>query len=102
MNSNAMSPYFDYEVYPGKTINSDAELLEMARKRSTTTYHLMGSCRMGPTNDTTAVVDDNLRVRGLKNLRIIDASIMPMIPSANINAAVLAIAEKGADLINST
>ena len=51
MHTNAMAPYFDYEVYPGKTINSDSELLEIARKRSTTAYHLMGSCRMGPNTD---------------------------------------------------
>ena len=51
---------------------------------------------MGPKSDKTAVVDQKLRVRGYKNLRVVDASIMPMIPSSNVNAAVLAIAEKAA------
>ena len=72
----------------------------MARERSTTTYHVMGTCRMAPLqSDASAVVDHKLRVHGISNLRVIDASIMPMIPSANINAAVMAIAEKGANLI---
>jgi choline dehydrogenase len=99
MNSEALSPFFDYEVYPGNKSRSDHELLEIARKRSTTCYHLMGTCKMGPVTDRTAVVDNNLKVHGIRKLRIIDASIMPMIPSANINASVLAVAEKGASLI---
>ena len=59
----------------------------------------MGSCRMAPKTDPTAVVDDKLRVHGMRNLRIIDASIMPTMLSANLNAGVLMIAEKGADLV---
>ena len=94
MNSSALSPYFDHEVYPGKDVQSDAELLNVARERSNTAYHLVGSCRMAPKSDSTSVVDNNLRVRGFQNLRVVDASIMPMIPSSNVNAAVLAIAEK--------
>jgi choline dehydrogenase len=100
MRSPKMSKYFDYEVYPGNHIETDEELLSMARERSTTTYHVMGTCRMAPLqSDASAVVDHKLRVHGISNLRVIDASIMPMIPSANINAAVMAIAEKGANLI---
>jgi choline dehydrogenase len=94
MNSAALSPYFEHEVYPGKHIHSDEELLNVARERSNTAYHLVGSCRMAPNSDKTSVVDNNLRVRGFKNLRVVDASVMPMIPSSNVNAAVLAIAEK--------
>jgi choline dehydrogenase len=59
----------------------------------------MGSCRMAPDSDPTAVVDDQLRVRGLEGLRVVDASIMPTMPSANLNASVLMIAEKAADMI---
>ena len=100
MNSSALAKYFSHEVYPGEHIYSEEELLEVARNRSTTTYHVMGTCRMAPLErDSTAVVDEKLRVYGLSNLRVIDASVMPMIPSANINAAVLAIAEKGAHMI---
>ena len=64
----------------------DDELLEIARERGTTTYHPMGSCRMGPKTDITAVVDHNLKVYGIENLRVVDASIMPTMLSANIHA----------------
>ena len=99
MNTEALAPYFDYEGYPGAQIQSDDELLDVARQRSTTVYHLMGTCRMAPVMDPTAVVDDQLRVHGMQNLRVIDASIMPSMPSANLNAAVMMIAEKGADMV---
>ena len=59
----------------------------------------MGTCRMGPDNDPTSVVDDELRVRGLEGLRVADASIMPMMLSANLNAGVMMIADKASDLI---
>jgi choline dehydrogenase len=64
---------------------------------ASTVYHLVGTCRMG--SDARAVVDPRLRVRGLDGLRIIDASVMPTIPSANTNAAALMIGEKGASLV---
>jgi choline dehydrogenase-like flavoprotein len=59
----------------------------------------MGTCRMGPASDPTAVVDEKLRVRGMEGLRVIDASIMPAMISANLNAATMMIGEKGADLV---
>ena len=99
MHSKAMKPYFDGEEYPGAHIQSDDELLEAARHWGSTTYHVMGSCRMGPATDPTAVVDDALRVRGLEGLRVIDASIMPSMLSANLNAGAMMIGEKGADLV---
>jgi choline dehydrogenase len=99
LHSKALSKYFDREEFPGSQATSDADLLEAAKKRGTTTFHLMGTCRMAPDSDPTAVVDDQLRVRGLENLRVVDASIMPTMPSANLNASVLMIAEKAADLI---
>ena len=99
MNTEALAPYFDYEGYPGAHVQSDDELLDVARQRSTTLYHLMGTCRMAPKSDPTAVVDDELRVHGMQNLRVIDASIMPTMLSANLNAGVMMIAEKGADMI---
>ena len=80
-------------------MQKDDELLDVARQRSTTLYHLMGTCRMATKTDPTAVVDDQLCIHGLKNIRVIDASIMPSMPSANLNAAVMMIAEKGADMI---
>ena len=99
LRTRALAPYFDYEVYPGDAVQSDDELLEVARQRGTTTFHVMGTCRMGPESDPTAVVDDQLRVRGLQGLRVIDASIMPSMLSANLNAAAMMIGEKGADLV---
>jgi choline dehydrogenase len=99
LHSDALSKYFDREEFPGPQARSDADLMEAARKRGTTTYHLMGSCRMAPDSDPTAVVDDQLRVRGLEALRVVDASVMPTMPSANLNASVLMIAEKAADMI---
>ena len=59
----------------------------------------MGTCRMGPETDPTAVVDSRLRVRGIDGLRVIDASIMPTMLSANLNAAAMMIGEKGSDLV---
>ncbi|MBM3647839.1 MAG: choline dehydrogenase [Alphaproteobacteria bacterium] len=99
LSSPALGKYYDREEFPGPQVQSDDELLDAAKQRGTTTFHLMGSCRMAPTNDPTAVVDDQLRVHGLEGLRVVDASIMPTMPSANLNASVLMIAEKAADMI---
>jgi choline dehydrogenase len=99
LGSKALSKYYDREEFPGAEKQSDADLMQAAKERGTTTFHLMGSCRMAPDSDPTAVVDDQLRVRGLEGLRVVDASIMPTMPSANLNASVLMIAEKAADMI---
>ena len=99
MRTEPLAPYFAYEQYPGDAVQSDDELLEVARERGTTTFHVMGTCRMGPESDPTAVVDHRLRVRGIDGLRVIDASIMPAMLSANLNAATMMIGEKGADLV---
>ena len=99
MHSNALSKFFDYEVYPGLEHQSDDELLQIARERGTTTYHQMGSCRMGPKSDPTAVVDNNLKVYGIQNLRVIDASIMPTMLSANLHSGATLIGERGSDLV---
>jgi choline dehydrogenase len=100
--SKPLEPYYDYEDFPGPQVQSDDELLAAAKERGTTTFHPMGTCRMGPDNDPTAVVDDALRVRGLQGLRVVDASIMPMMLSANLNAGVMMIADKASDLIRGT
>ena len=99
MYSKALSNYFDYEVYPGIEKQSDEELLQVARERGTTTYHQMGTCRMGPKSDPTAVVDNNLKIYGLKNIRVVDASIMPTMLSANLHSGATLIGEKGSDLV---
>ncbi len=97
--TEAMAPFLDQEAYPGAEAQSDDELMDAARDLGASTFHFMGSCRMGPQTDPSAVVDDQLRVHGLQSLRVIDASIMPEMISANLNAAVMMIAEKGADLV---
>lgn len=99
LHSPALSKYYDREEFPGPQAQSDEDLMKAAKQRGTTTFHLMGTCRMAPDTDPTAVVDDQLRVRGLEALRVVDASIMPTMPSANLNASVLMIAEKAADMI---
>jgi choline dehydrogenase len=99
LNRQELSQYYDTETLPGPDVQSDDELLDFARRRGNTGYHLVGTCRMGPATDGRSVVDDELRVHGVENLRVIDASIMPMLPSANTFASTIAIAEKGADLI---
>ena len=99
LETKPLEPYYDYEDFPGDKVKSDDELLGAAKERGTTTFHPSGTCRMGPATDPMAVVDDQLRVRGLEGLRVIDASIMPTMLSANLNAATLMIADKASDLI---
>jgi choline dehydrogenase len=99
INTEAMKPYIDFEATPGEAVQSDDELLEAAREYGNTTFHVMGTCRMGPSTDKNTVVDDELRVHGLEALRVIDASVMPAMLSANLNAGTMMIAEKGSDLV---
>ena len=74
-------------------------MLDYARQYGSTAYHLIGTARMGPATDRTAVVDDQLRVHGLQGLRVVDASIMPNMPSANTYCSTMMIAEKASDMI---
>ncbi|MGJ4909716.1 GMC family oxidoreductase [Bradyrhizobium sp. HKCCYLS2033] len=97
--SAPLAPYYAYEDFPGPKVNSDDEFLAAATQRATTTFHPGCSCRMGPADSTWATVDDQLRVHGLSGLRVADASIMPRMISANLNAATLMIGDKAADLI---
>ncbi|NPU09436.1 choline dehydrogenase [Bradyrhizobium sp. 83002] len=97
--SAPLAPYYAYEDFPGPKVNSDDEFLAAAIQRATTTFHPGCTCRMGPADSTWATVDDQLRVHGLQGLRVADASIMPRMISANLNAATLMIGDKAADLI---
>jgi choline dehydrogenase len=97
MGQKAMQHYIAEERVPGPATASDADLLAYARETGTTIFHPTSTCRMG--SDPAAVVDERLRVHGLGGLRVIDASIMPTVVSGNTNAAVVMIAEKGADMI---
>ena len=96
-HASALDEYRGEEVWPEGEVENDEDLREHIRKTAQTNYHPTGTCKMG--DDDMAVVDDDLRVHGLNNLRVVDASIMPEITSGNTNAPTIAIAEKGADLI---
>ena len=93
----SLERYIAFENKPGKDVNTYDEWLSFARANGQTTYHVVGTCKMG--HDPMAVVDDRLRVHGLAGLRVIDASIMPTVTSGNTNAPTIMIAEKGADLV---
>ncbi|GJD50868.1 Alcohol dehydrogenase [acceptor] [Methylobacterium crusticola] len=92
-----MDPYRAHELAPGPDCRTDDDWLAFARRDGQTIYHICGTCRMG--RDPLAVTDPDLRVRGVRGLRVVDASIMPDIVSGNTQAAVFMIAEKAADLI---
>ena len=92
----ATPPMRDYvagEYMPGERVRTDEDWLAYCREMGETVFHPTSTCSMG------AVVDEKLKVKGLSNLRVVDASVMPAVPSGNINAAVIAVAEKAADLI---
>jgi choline dehydrogenase len=96
-----LSHFVECEQVPGPDVISDDEMLSFARQNGSTIYHFVGSSRMGPDGDQMAVVSSDLRVRGLQSLRVVDASVIPTLPSANTYATTLAIAEKAADMIRS-
>lgn len=102
LQSQALAPYFDSEALPGPLCESDSELLDFARRFGVSSYHVNGTARMGPSDDKHAVVDAQLRVHGVQNLRVIDSSVMPSMPSANICAATMMIGNKAADLIRNS
>jgi choline dehydrogenase len=96
-HSKAFEAYRGDELHPGTDAQTDAEIGEFVRREAETLYHPVGTCKMG--NDSMAVVDARLRVRGVEKLRVVDASIMPRIIAGNTNAPTIMVAEKAADMI---
>ncbi len=99
--TDPLRQFVEDELEPGRAIQSDAEWLGYASRNGTTAYHAMGTAKMGPATDPLSVVDNELRVHGIQGLRIVDASIMPVMPSANTAATTMMIGEKAAAMIKS-
>jgi choline dehydrogenase len=97
VRAKALEGFRGREVHPGPEIQNDRALRDYVRKMAETLFHPAGTCKMG--RDPAAVVDSELRVHGTEGLRVVDASIMPIVPGGNINAATMMLAEKAADLI---
>jgi choline dehydrogenase/4-pyridoxate dehydrogenase len=94
-----LSDFVGRELKPGPWVESDAELDAYIRATAATAHHPLGTCKMGPDSDKMAVVDPQLRVRGVAGLRVVDASVMPDLIGGNINAPTIMIAERAADMI---
>jgi choline dehydrogenase len=99
LGTQTMQKYAPQEFLPGPAFATDEQLVTAAGNIGTTIFHPVGTCKMGRADDASAVVDPQLRVRGIERLRVIDASIMPTITSGNTNSPTLMIAERGAMLV---
>jgi choline dehydrogenase len=99
LDTEAMKKYEPEEYTPGARFQSEDELVDAAGRIGTTIFHPVGTCRMGGAHDAGAVVDSDLRVRGIEALRIVDASVMPTITSGNTNSPTLMIAERASAMI---
>jgi choline dehydrogenase-like flavoprotein len=99
LRAPAMKRYVQSEVLPGARVNTDQELFDYACTNAKTDHHPVGTCRMGRPDDPDNVVTPDLRLIGLDGLRVVDASVMPYLPSCNTNAPTIMVAEKAADTI---
>ncbi|WP_449433327.1 choline dehydrogenase [Pseudomonas putida] len=99
VSTHALGPYTGEELEPGAHVITDEQIDQWINKRVTTSWHLASTCKMGPASDPLAVVGPDLRVHGIDGLRVADASIMPVVVSANTNAASIMIGEHAADLV---
>jgi choline dehydrogenase len=95
----SMDEYRGDEIQPGDKVISDAQIDAFVRATVESAYHPCGTCRMGAANDNLAVVDPQMRVRGLQGLRVVDSSVFPTVPNGNLNAPTIMVAERAADII---
>jgi choline dehydrogenase-like flavoprotein len=98
--ATSFDPYRGREIFPGDDARDEPAIVDFIRRKAETIYHPVGTCRMG--DDAGAVVDSELRVRGIDGLRVVDASVMPCLPGGNTNAPTIMVAERAADLIAGT
>ena len=96
---SVLDPYRTQELFPGKDVETDEQIDAWIRKHAETIYHPVGTCKMGADGDEMAVVDGELKVRGIEGLRVVDASVMPTLVGGNTNAPTIMIAEKISDII---
>jgi choline dehydrogenase len=95
----AFAPYRGEELFPGDQVQDDAEIVDFIKRKAESIYHPVGTCKMGSADDRDAVLDPQLRVRGVEGLRVVDASVIPKLIGGNTNAPTMMIAERAADLI---
>ncbi|KQR85521.1 sorbosone dehydrogenase [Burkholderia sp. Leaf177] len=100
--SQPLADMVEREIFPGPDITSEEAIAAHCKRTVKTGYHPVGTCRMGRDDDPLAVLSSDLKVRGVEGLRVIDASMMPTIVSGNTNAAVMAVADRAADLMMNT
>lgn len=101
-NQKPLDPFRGPEIQPGPGITAKAEIDAYIRQTAWTVHHPAGTCKMGLESDEMAVVDNEFRLRGIEDLRVIDASVLPDMPGGNINAPVIMMAEKASDIIKGT
>jgi choline dehydrogenase-like flavoprotein len=99
MNQPALRKYVQNEVLPGGGVRTDEQLFDYACANAKTDHHPVGTCRMGRADDPSSVVTPDLKLIGIEGLRVVDASVMPLVPSCNTNAPTIMVAEKAADHI---
>ena len=99
MNQPALRKYVQNEVLPGRGVTTEAQLFDYACANAKTDHHPVGTCRIGRASDPTSVVTPDLKLIGIEGLRVVDASVMPLVPSCNTNAPTIMVAEKAADHI---
>ena len=97
---SGLDPYRAEELEPGAAAKTDAEIEQWIRAKCETIYHPVGTCKMGPATDAMAVVDNQLPVRGVEGLRVVDASVMPTLIGGNTNAPTIMIAERIAAIMH--